>query len=163
VAGSASAPATQYPAVTITITKKAGENAIDVANAVMKRVDALRNTVIPGDVQVAETRNYGASANDKAQKLIQKLLFATASVVALVFIALGKREAAIVGSAVILTLTVTLFASWAWGFTLNRVSLFALIFSIGILVDDAIVVVENIHRHQGLRSTRSAARPSWPR
>jgi multidrug efflux pump subunit AcrB len=77
-------------------------------------------------------------------------LFATASVVALVFIALGKREAAIVGTAVILTLTVTLFASWAWGFTLNRVSLFALIFSIGILVDDAIVVVENIHRHQQL-------------
>jgi multidrug efflux pump subunit AcrB len=77
-------------------------------------------------------------------------LFATASVVALVFLALGRREAAIVGTAVILTLTVTLFASWAWGFTLNRVSLFALIFSIGILVDDAIVVVENIHRHQAL-------------
>src|SRR6185503_495124 len=102
------------------------------------------------DVQVAETRNYGATANDKAKKLIEKLLFATASVVALVFVALGRREAAIVGSAVILTLTVTLFASWAWGFTLNRVSLFALIFSIGILVDDAIVVVENIHRHQQL-------------
>ena len=155
VAGAAGAPAAEYPAVTIAVTKKAGENAIDVANGVMKRVDALRNTVIPGDVQVAETRNYGASANDKAQKLIQKLLFATASVVALVFIALGKREAAIVGSAVILTLTVTLFASWAWGFTLNRVSLFALIFSIGILVDDAIVVVENIHRHQGLYPGRT--------
>ena len=140
----------EYPAVTLAITKKPGENAIDVANAVMARVDALRGTVIPDEVQVAETRNYGATANDKAQKLIQKLLFATASVVALVFIALGKREAAIVGTAVILTLTVTLFASWAWGFTLNRVSLFALIFSIGILVDDAIVVVENIHRHQQL-------------
>ena len=139
-----------YPAVTLTITKKLGENAIDVANAVMDRVAALRGTVIPDEVHVAETRNYGATANDKAQKLIQKLLFATASVVALVFIALGKREAAIVGTAVILTLTVTLFASWAWGFTLNRVSLFALIFSIGILVDDAIVVVENIHRHQQL-------------
>ncbi len=155
VAAASGVPAAEFPAVTIAITKKAGENAIDVANAVMKRVDALRNTVIPGDVQVAETRNYGASANDKAQKLIQKLLFATASVVALVFIALGKREAAIVGSAVILTLTVTLFASWAWGFTLNRVSLFALIFSIGILVDDAIVVVENIHRHQGLYPGRT--------
>ncbi|WP_300709188.1 efflux RND transporter permease subunit [Limnohabitans sp.] len=140
----------EYPAVTLTITKKAGENAIDVANAVMDRVAALRGTVIPAEVEVAETRNYGATANDKAQKLIQKLLFATAAVVALVFIALGKREAAIVGTAVILTLTVTLFASWAWGFTLNRVSLFALIFSIGILVDDAIVVVENIHRHQQL-------------
>jgi multidrug efflux pump subunit AcrB len=140
----------EFPAVTISITKKAGENAIDVADAVMQRVDALRNTVIPHDVEVVETRNYGATANDKAVKLIQKLLFATAAVVALVFIALGRREAAIVGSAVILTLTVTLFASWAWGFTLNRVSLFALIFSIGILVDDAIVVVENIHRHQQL-------------
>ena len=106
---------------------------------------------------MAETRNYGATANDKADKLIQKLLFATASVVALVFIALGRREAAIVGSAVILTLTVTLFASWAWGFTLNRVSLFALIFSIGILVDDAIVVVENIHRHQQLHPGKPLA------
>jgi multidrug efflux pump subunit AcrB len=154
VAGKATA---EYPAVTIAVTKKAGENAIDVANAVMRRVDSLRNTVIPGDVQVAETRNYGATANDKAQKLIQKLLFATASVVALVFVALGRREAAIVGSAVILTLTVTLFASWAWGFTLNRVSLFALIFSIGILVDDAIVVVENIHRHRALRPGRTLA------
>jgi len=145
----------EYPAVTISITKKAGENAIDVANAVMQRVEGLRNTVIPAEVSVAETRNYGATANDKAGKLIQKLLFATASVVALVFIALGRREAAIVGTAVILTLTVTLFASWAWGFTLNRVSLFALIFSIGILVDDAIVVVENIHRHQQLFPGRS--------
>ena len=140
----------EYPAVTLTVTKKPGENAIDVADAVMARVAQLRNTVIPDAVQVAETRNYGASANDKAQKLIQKLLFATVSVVALVFLALGRREAAIVGTAVLLTLTVTLFASWAWGFTLNRVSLFALIFSIGILVDDAIVVVENIHRHQAL-------------
>ena len=147
----------EYPAVTIAITKKPGENAIDVANAVVQRVEALKNTVIPPEVQVAQTRNYGATANDKAQKLIQKLLFATASVVALVFIALGRREAAIVGSAVILTLTVTLFASWAWGFTLNRVSLFALIFSIGILVDDAIVVVENIHRHQQLYPGRPLA------
>src|SRR4029079_7106681 len=143
-----------YPAVTVAITKKPGENAIDVANAVMRRVEMLRNVVIPHGMEVAETRNYGATANDKAQKLIQKLLFATASVVALVFLALGRREAAIVGSAVVLTLTVTLFASWAWGFTLNRVSLFALIFSIGILVDDAIVVVENSHRHQALHPSK---------
>ncbi|MBK5296641.1 MAG: efflux RND transporter permease subunit, partial [Vicinamibacteria bacterium] len=140
----------EYPAVTIAVTKKPGENAIDVAEAVMRRVEVLRNTVIPAEVRVAETRNYGATANDKAKKLIQKLLFATASVVVLVLLALGRREAAIVGAAVILTLAATLFASWAWGFTLNRVSLFALIFSIGILVDDAIVVVENIHRHQQL-------------
>jgi multidrug efflux pump subunit AcrB len=147
----------EYPAVTIAVTKKPGQNAIDVADAVMRRVGELRNTVIPQGVEVAETRNYGATADDKARKLIQKLLFATASVVALVFLALGRREAAIVGAAVILTLTVTLFASWAWGFTLNRVSLFALIFSIGILVDDAIVVVENIHRHQALHPDRTLA------
>ncbi len=137
-------------AVTVSVTKKPGENAIEVANAVLQQVATLQQSKIPKHVAVTVTRNYGETANDKAQKLIQKLLFATASVVALVFIALGKREAAIVGTAVILTLTVTLFASWAWGFTLNRVSLFALIFSIGILVDDAIVVVENIHRHQAL-------------
>ncbi len=148
--GTAGAGAALSPAVTIAVTKKPGENATAVADAVMARVASLRNTVIPDAVEVTETRNYGTTANDKAQKLIQKLLFATAAVVALVFIALGRREAAIVGAAVVLTLAATLFASWAWGFTLNRVSLFALIFSIGILVDDAIVVVENIHRHQSL-------------
>ena len=150
-------PWPEYPAVTLAITKKPGENAIQVADAVMRRAAVLRNTVIPADVHVAETRNYGKTANDKAQKLIEKLLFATASVVALVYLAMGRREALIVGSAVILTLTVTLFASWAWGFTLNRVSLFALIFSIGILVDDAIVVVENIHRHHQLFPGKSLA------
>jgi multidrug efflux pump subunit AcrB len=148
-------PAAEYPAVVLSVTKKPGENAIDVANAVTRRVMTLRNTVIPSGVEVVETRNYGATADDKARQLITKLLFATASVVALVFLALGRREAAIVGAAVILTLTATLFASWAWGFTLNRVSLFALIFSIGILVDDAIVVVENIHRHQQLYPGRT--------
>jgi multidrug efflux pump subunit AcrB len=148
VAGQAPA---EYPAVTIAVTKKPGENAIAVADALTQRMAQLRNTVIPADLRVAQTRNYGATANDKANQLITKLLFATASVVALVFLALGRREAAIVGAAVVLTLTVTLFASWAWGFTLNRVSLFALIFSIGILVDDAIVVVENIHRHMALK------------
>ena len=148
--GVAGAKPNERTAVTIAITKKPGENAIEVANAVLAQVESLKHSKIPANVDVITTRNYGETANDKAQKLIQKLLFATASVVALVFIALGRREAAIVGTAVILTLTVTLFASWAWGFTLNRVSLFALIFSIGILVDDAIVVVENIHRHQAL-------------
>ncbi|HMN20637.1 MAG TPA: efflux RND transporter permease subunit [Ottowia sp.] len=147
----------EQPAVTLAITKKPGENAITVADAVMARVAELRGSVIPAEVRVSETRNYGATANDKAMTLIKKLLFATLSVVALVFFALGRREAAIVGTAVILTLTVTLFASWAWGFTLNRVSLFALIFSIGILVDDAIVVVENIHRHQGLHPGKTLA------
>ena len=139
-----------YPAVTLTVTKKPGENAVDVASAARARLDVLRNTVIPGDVRTSVTRDYGETAAEKANKLIQKLAFATGSVILLVGLALGRREAVIVGGAVILTLTATLFASWAWGFTLNRVSLFALIFSIGILVDDAIVVVENIHRHQQL-------------
>ena len=138
----------ESPAVTIQVTKKPGENAVDVAERVMQRVQQLRGTVIPDDVRVTETRNYGATANEKALKLIEKLIFATLSVVVLVFATLGRREALIVGVAVLLTLATTLFASWAWGFTLNRVSLFALIFSIGILVDDAIVVVENIHRHR---------------
>lgn len=139
-----------YPAVTLTVTKKPGENAVDVAAAARSRLDGLRNTVIPVDIRTTVTRDYGETAAEKANKLIQKLAFATGSVILLVGLALGRREAVIVGGAVILTLTATLFASWAWGFTLNRVSLFALIFSIGILVDDAIVVVENIHRHQQL-------------
>ena len=139
-----------YPAVTVTVTKKPGENAVDVAAAARARLEELRNTVIPDDVQVTITRDYGQTAADKANTLIKKLAFATGSVILLVGLALGRREAVIVGAAVILTLTATLFASWAWGFTLNRVSLFALIFSIGILVDDAIVVVENIHRHRQL-------------
>ena len=144
-----------YPAVTLTVTKKSGENAVDVASAVRARIEILRNTVIPAGMQATITRDYGQTAAEKANKLIQKLAFATASVILLVGLALGKREAVIVGGAVILTLTATLFASWAWGFTLNRVSLFALIFSIGILVDDAIVVVENIHRHQQLKPDQS--------
>ena len=144
-----------YPAVTITVTKKPGENAVAVARAVRARVEQMRNTVLPQGIEATITRDYGETAAEKANKLIQKLAFATASVILLVGLALGKREAIIVGGAVILTLTATLFASWAWGFTLNRVSLFALIFSIGILVDDAIVVVENIHRHQQMYPEKS--------
>ncbi len=138
---------TEYPAVTLSVTKKPGENAVDVTRRLRQRVADLTGTVIPAGVGVAIARDYGETANAKALKLIEKLLFATSTVVALVFFTMGRREALIVGVAVALTLTVTLFASWAYGFTLNRVSLFALIFSIGILVDDAIVVVENIHRH----------------
>ena len=137
----------QFPAVTIAVAKKPGSNAIDVADQVINRVHQLEGIFVPEGVKVTVTRNYGATANDKAMTLIKKLFFATGVVVLLVLFALGKREALIVGTAVIVTLALTLFASWAWGFTLNRVSLFALIFSIGILVDDAIVVVENIHRH----------------
>jgi multidrug efflux pump subunit AcrB len=143
------------PAVTIAVSKKPGENAIDVATAVLERVEALKGTYIPEGIHATVTRNYGVTANDKAQKLIQKLMFATASVVLLVWLTVGWREAVVVGAAVIITLAATLFASWAWGFTINRVSLFALIFAIGILVDDAIVVVENINRHMALEGDRS--------
>lgn len=135
------------PAVTIAVAKKPGTNAVKIAQRVTDRFSQLKGTFIPEGVNVEITRDYGATADSKAKKLISKLIFATASVVLLVLIALGWREAFIVGVAVVITLLITLFASWAWGFTLNRVSLFALIFSIGILVDDAIVVVENIHRH----------------
>jgi multidrug efflux pump subunit AcrB len=137
----------QAPAVTLAVAKKPGSNAIDVATAVISRVEQLKGITIPAGVEVTVTRNYGVTANDKAMKLIEKLLFATASVVLLVLLAVGRREAIVVGAAVIVTLAATLFASWVWGFTINRVSLFALIFAIGILVDDAIVIVENIHRH----------------
>jgi len=138
------------PAVTIAVAKQAGTNAVEIAQRVIERFEQLKGSYIPDNVNVSITRDYGATADAKAKKLISKLAFATASVVLLVLLALGWREAIIVGTAVIVTLAMTLFASWAWGFTLNRVSLFALIFSIGILVDDAIVVVENIHRHISL-------------
>jgi len=148
-------PGDTRPAVTVQVTKKAGENAVEVARRLEARLAELANSVIPAGVEVTVTRNYGRTADDKAKLLMSKLAFATLSVVALVFLALGRREAVIVGAAVLLTLAATLFASWAWGFTLNRVSLFALIFSIGILVDDAIVVVENIHRHRALHPEQS--------
>ena len=138
------------PAVTLAIAKKPGTNAADITRAVRKRVAALAGIVIPQGVHVEVTRDYGLTAADKAQKLIQKLIFATFAVVLLVLFTLGWREAIVVGAAVIITLAITLFASWGMGFTINRVSLFALIFSIGILVDDAIVIVENIHRHMAL-------------
>ena len=138
------------PAVTVAVAKQEGVNAVQVAERVIERIGQLHGTFIPDGVEVTVTRNYGATADTKAKKLISKLTFATASVVLLVVFAIGWRESIIVGAAVVVALALTLFASWAWGFTLNRVSLFALIFSIGILVDDAIVVVENIHRHMAL-------------
>ncbi|MBB5206553.1 efflux RND transporter permease subunit [Chiayiivirga flava] len=144
------------PAVTLAIAKKPGSNAADITDAIRQRIGQLQGELIPDGVHVTVTRDYGATATDKAVKLIQKLAFATASVVLLVLFALGWREAIVVGGAVVLTLAVTLFASWVMGFTINRVSLFALIFSIGILVDDAIVIVENIHRHLARGATTLA-------
>ncbi|MDX1398895.1 MAG: efflux RND transporter permease subunit, partial [Oceanospirillum sp.] len=147
-----------YPAVTMAIAKQPGQNAIDITESVNKRIEQLKNIAIPDNVQVTVTRDYGETANNKSNTLISKLIFATGAVVVLVLAALGFRQALIVGLAIVITLMITLFASWAYGFTLNRVSLFALIFSIGILVDDAIVVVENIHRHlsMGGKSMREA-------
>ncbi len=142
------------PAVTIAIAKKPGTNAVDIANQVIQRLGQLRGTFIPDDVMTTITRNYGVTAEEKSEKLIHKLIIETLAVVLLVMLALGWREGVIVGAAVAVTLLITLFASWAWGFTLNRVSLFALIFSIGILVDDAIVVVENVHRHLAMGGKR---------
>ncbi len=136
-----------YPAVTMAIAKQPGQNAIDITRNINQRLEQLKNIAIPEGVEVTVTRDYGETANNKSNTLISKLVFATGSVVLLVLATLGWRQAIIVGLAIVITLMITLFASWAYGFTLNRVSLFALIFSIGILVDDAIVVVENIHRH----------------
>ena len=145
--GSSSASKT---AVTLAIAKQPGMNAIDITQQIEQRLNALKNRLIPDTIQADVTRDYGTTAKDKSDKLIAKLLFATAAVVVLVLATMSWREAVIVGGAIFITLAITLFASWVWGFTLNRVSLFALIFSIGILVDDAIVVVENIHRHMHL-------------
>ncbi len=141
---------TLYPAVTLAIAKQPGKNAVDVTQAVEKRLNEIHNVLIPDNIKTTLSRDYGATAKDKSDTLIAKLIFATSAVIILVLITMGWREAIVVGVAISITLTITLFASWAYGFTLNRVSLFALIFSIGILVDDAIVVVENIHRHMKL-------------
>ncbi len=137
----------RFPAVTLAVSKKTGTNAVEISRNVIRRLEQMHGIIIPDGVELTITRDYGRTADDKAKKLIQKLVFATASVVLLVALTMGWREAVVVGIAVVITLALTLFASWSYGFTLNRVSLFALIFSIGILVDDAIVVVENIHRH----------------
>ncbi len=134
------------PAVTIAVSKRKGTNAVRVAEEVLEIVEKVRGRIIPDDVQVTVTRNYGETAKEKANELLDHLLIATGSVILLIAVALGIREALVVGIAVPVTLAVALFLSELYGFTLNRVTLFALIFAIGILVDDAIVVVENIHR-----------------
>ncbi|HEY9425701.1 MAG TPA: efflux RND transporter permease subunit, partial [Gemmatimonadaceae bacterium] len=139
------------PAVTIAVSKRKGANATVLTHAVMDRVDAAKGRLLPSDVQLAVTRDYGETAGEKANELILHLLIATVSVTLLIWLFLGWREAAVVLVAVPVTLSLTLFAYYALGYTLNRITLFALIFSIGILVDDAIVVVENIYRHLKMR------------
>mgnify|MGYP001614333203 CR=1 FL=1 len=143
------------PAVTVEVTKRPGVNATLLTKALRARVDALRPELLGRDVTVSVTRDYGATAKHKSDDLIFHLLLATLSVVALIALALGRREAVIVAIAIPVTLALTLFVYRALGYTLNRVTLFALIFSIGILVDDAIVVVENIARHFRMKDGRN--------
>ncbi|HEY9516743.1 MAG TPA: efflux RND transporter permease subunit, partial [Gemmatimonadaceae bacterium] len=147
------------PAVTIAVAKRKGANATTVTHVVTERVDAAKNRLLPSDVQVTVTRDYGETAGEKASELILHLFIATISVTLLIWFFLGWREAAVVLVAVPVTLALTLFAYYLLGYTLNRITLFALIFSIGILVDDAIVVVENIYRHlkMGNRAPEIAA------
>jgi len=134
------------PAVTISVAKTRGANATTVAHAVSERIAAVRGRLLPADVTLTVTRDYGDTAKEKSNELMRHLVLATISVTLLVALALGVRAALIVGVAVPVTLALTLLVYYLFGYTLNRVTLFALIFSIGILVDDAIVVVENIHR-----------------
>ncbi|MFB2595596.1 efflux RND transporter permease subunit [Paracoccus sp. p4-l81] len=138
------------PAVTLAIAKRAGANAVVVAEDILHKVHSLQGHLIPDEVTVTVTRDYGETANEKANELLFHLGLATVSIIALVWLAIGWREAVVVAIVIPVTILLTLFASWIMGYTLNRVSLFALIFSIGILVDDAIVVIENIARHWAL-------------
>ena len=147
----------ESPAVTITLAKRKGTNASQIAERVLGRVDSLRGYLLPKDLNVTVTRNYGETAKDKSNELLKHLLIATLSVTLLIALALGWRESGVVLLAVPVTLALTLFIFYFFGYTLNRVTLFALIFSIGILVDDAIVVVENIVRHFRLPENRGRA------
>ena len=146
---------TRTPAITLAVAKRAGANAVVVAEAILHRVEALEGSLIPETIEVIITRDYGETANEKANELLFHLGLATISIVALVWLAIGWREAVVVAVVIPVTILLTLFAAWIMGYTLNRVSLFALIFSIGILVDDAIVVIENIARHWGMKDDRS--------
>ncbi|PIE07943.1 MAG: acriflavin resistance protein [Rhodobacterales bacterium] len=134
------------PAVTIAVAKKSGSNGVSVANAVLASVERLKGSLIPDNVHVEITRNYGETANEKVNELIFKLFVVTGAVTLLIWLALGVRAAIVVLIVIPIVILMTVFSAWILGFTIDRVSLFALIFSIGILVDDAIVVVENIYR-----------------
>jgi multidrug efflux pump subunit AcrB len=146
------------PAVTLSIAKRPGANAISVARQVLKKVDTLKGYIIPADVQVTVTRIYGLTAQDKSNELLWHMLLAVVSVSFLILLVLGWRESIIVMLAIPATLALTLLIFYLYGFTLNRITLFALIFSIGILVDDAIVVVENIVRHFHLPQNKDRSR-----
>ena len=138
---------TEQPAVTLSVAKRPGANAIAVADDVLRKVELLKGTLIPADITVDVTRNYGETAAEKSNELLLHMGIAIFSVTLLIWLTLGWRESGIVAVAIPATLALTLLVFYLYGFTLNRITLFALIFSIGILVDDAIVVVENIVRH----------------
>ncbi|MCE9537132.1 MAG: efflux RND transporter permease subunit, partial [Nitrospirae bacterium] len=141
----------ESPAVTVAVAKQRGLNAVTVTREVLRTVDELKGTIIPSDVRVTVTRDYGETADDKANELLWHLLVAVAAVVLFLGLTLGVRPAMVVSLAIPVKLSLTLFTSMLIGYTINRVTLFALIFSIGILVDDAIVVVENTYRHLTMR------------
>ncbi|HZR88700.1 MAG TPA: efflux RND transporter permease subunit [Bradyrhizobium sp.] len=144
----------RVPAVSVAMAKRAGANAVVVSEDISKRLDELKSHLIPDDIQVTVTRDYGETANEKANELLFHLGLATISIVVLIAVAIGWREAVVTLIVIPTTILLTLFAANLMGYTINRVSLFALIFSIGILVDDAIVVVENIARHWGMADGR---------
>jgi multidrug efflux pump subunit AcrB len=154
-AGESGAAATgaahESPAVTVAVAKQGGMNAVTVAEGVLRKIDELKGVIIPSDVRTTVTRDYGETADEKANELLWHLVIAVVAVVIFLGLALGLRPALVVSVAIPLTLALTLFTSMMIGYTINRVTLFALIFSIGILVDDAIVVVENTYRHLRLR------------
>jgi multidrug efflux pump subunit AcrB len=137
----------EWPAVTLSVAKRKGKNAVAVNHAVLAKVDSLRGSIIPADVELTITRDYGETAKEKSDELLLHMVIAVVSVSILIWLTLGRRESMIVLLAIPATLALTLAVFYFYGFTLNRITLFALIFSIGILVDDAIVVVENIARH----------------
>ncbi|MFN7982273.1 MAG: efflux RND transporter permease subunit [Vicinamibacterales bacterium] len=139
------------PAVTLSIAKQSGVNAIELTRAVQQKVNASRGYILPSDLEVAVTRDYGATAEQKSNELLWHMFLAVVSVSVLIWLVLGRRESMVVLTAIPVTLALTLFVFYLYGYTLNRITLFALIFSIGILVDDAIVVVENIVRHMRSR------------
>lgn len=143
------------PAVTVAFAKRAGANAVVISEEIVHRLESLRGSLVPEDVDVHITRNYGETASEKADELLFHLALATVSIVLLVGFAIGWREGIVVLIVIPTTILLTLFASWLFGYTINRVSLFALIFSIGILVDDAIVIIENIARHWAMHDGRS--------
>ncbi len=156
--GAANKISADEPAVTLSIAKRPGANAISVAHQVLKKLETLKGVIIPADVAVSVTRNYGETAAEKSNELLWHTLLAVVSVSVLILLVLGWRESGIVALAIPATLALTLLVFYLYGFTLNRITLFALIFSIGILVDDAIVVVENIVRHFHLPKNQGRSR-----